>query len=122
MMGPKNFLLIPSTEIDFKSYCTQTNEPIQVLGRRERQNRMRKTALGRQRQVDFCEFKAGLYIASIRASMATQRGPILKWGRATYRKMTRVASAFALSIIMCPHFRDKCPSRLTAFSGIGALE
>lgn len=35
--------------------------------------------------------------------------------------MTRVASAFALSIIRYPHTRDKCPSTLTAFSGIGAL-
>lgn len=78
-----------------------------------------------QRQVDFCEFKAGLYTASTRASMATQRGPVLKgggWGRNTsHRKITRVASAFALSIITCPHTRDKCPSRLTELSGTGAL-
>lgn len=80
MTGPKNFLLIPSTEIDFKSNCTQTKQPIQVLGRRERQNRTRKTALGRDRQVDFCEFKAGLYTARIRAPMAAQRGHILRGG------------------------------------------
>lgn len=51
---------------------------MKVLGRRGKQNRKRKTAHGRQRQVDLLEFKAGLYIASIGASVATLRGPILK--------------------------------------------
>ena len=36
-------------------------------------------ALGRQRQVDFCEFKANLvYKASSRTAMVTQRNPVLK--------------------------------------------
>lgn len=116
MMEHKNFLLTSSTEIDFKSNCTQTKETMQALDRRGKQNRKQKTARGRQRQVDFLEFKAGLYIASIRASMATLRGPILKTGdgSTSYRKMTRVASAFTLSIITCPHTKDKCPS-ITSF-------
>ena len=49
-------------------------------------------ALGRQRQVDLCEFEASLgYIVSSRTAWATQRNPVSKKIFKKYEQITKCA-------------------------------
>ena len=61
-------------------------------------------ALGRQRQVDLCEFKASLvYRVVSRTARATQRNPVLEVGgkKRKGRKMKNKAKVCILSFILC---------------------